>query len=80
MGNEPRENPDRITGLLHQLNNDLSLVMGHVDLASRLASDVAEGKLVEKLEAVKSAARRMAVRIRAHQASAQERVEQAVLS
>ena len=80
MGNEPREDPDRITGLLHQLNNDLSLVMGHVDLASRLASGGAEDKLVEKLKAVKSAARRMAVRIRAHQASNQGRLEQAVLS
>jgi len=48
-----------VRDLLHKLNNDLSLVMGYIDLASRSAK-TGPAQIVQRLEAARDAAKRMA--------------------
>lgn len=52
--------------MLHQLNNDLSLIMGHLELAINSASG--NEKLLKRLEASRAAAQRMADRVKENQA------------
>ncbi|MCC6148674.1 MAG: hypothetical protein IT461_00360 [Planctomycetes bacterium] len=61
---------DLVGPLLHQLNNDLSLIMGHLELA--LNSAGSNEKLLKRLEASRAAAQRMADRVRENQAKVRE--------
>lgn len=57
---------DPVSKLLHDLNNDLGLIMGHLDLALRGADSVPEG-LRRRLENALKATHRMADTIKAVQ-------------
>lgn len=50
--------------LLHDLNNDLGLVLGHAELALLAAGRTGDAPMTEKLEKIREAARRMADRVR----------------
>ncbi len=68
MINEPASQPAHLGELLHQLNNDLSLIVGHLDLALHAAGG--NEKLLKRLESARAASQRMTDRIRATQSKA----------
>ncbi|MCC6466077.1 MAG: hypothetical protein IT463_12125 [Planctomycetes bacterium] len=68
---------EQIRNLLHQLNNDLSLIMGHVDLALRQAPECP--KLAKKLDSIKRAATRMAGNVRDAQVQARSAAKKTAL-
>jgi hypothetical protein len=51
-----------LRNLLHKLNNDLSLVIGYIDLALRSAKD-SPSHMTGRLNSAKDAAKRMAISI-----------------
>ena len=55
--------------LLHDLNNDLGVVIGHLDLALRHADKLDEATL-KRLETIKKATARMGDRVKKAQADA----------
>lgn len=61
---------DLVGPMLHQLNNDLSLIMGHLELALNVAGG--NEKLLKRLEASRAAAIRMADRVRENQTKVRE--------
>jgi signal transduction histidine kinase len=61
-----------VARLLHNLNNDLGVVIGHVELALRKADDLPP-ELVRRLEAIRGAAERMTDRIKAAQSASGDR-------
>lgn len=75
--NHPTD-PEELRTLLHQLNNDLSLVLGYIDLAARAARNGPD-QVTGRLVSAKDAARRMAASITQAQKAARSaaaRVEQ----
>ena len=50
----------QVEELLHQLNNDLTLIMGQLELAAMAAGDDVPPKFLKKVEAARTAADRMA--------------------
>lgn len=61
---------DLVGPMLHQLNNDLSLIMGHLELA--LKSAEGNEKLLKRVQASHAAAVRMAERVKENQARVRE--------
>lgn len=60
-----------LRNLLHKLNNDLSLILGYIDLAARAAKDGPE-TITSRLQSAKDSARRMAASIVEAQKAARE--------
>jgi len=67
MAETPPTAHELVGPLLHQLNNDLSLILGHVELA--LNSAAGNEKLLKRLNSVLAATQRMAERVKETQAS-----------
>ncbi len=62
---------ENISRLLHDLNNDLGVIVGHVDLALRKADKLSE-PMARRLESIKRAAERMNGNIKKAQSNARE--------
>jgi signal transduction histidine kinase len=65
------DHAESISRLLHDLNNDLGVIVGHVDLALRKADKLPE-PMARRLESIKRAAERMNGSIKKAQSSARE--------
>ncbi|GIK53303.1 MAG: hypothetical protein HPKKFMNG_01332 [Planctomycetes bacterium] len=65
MQDEITQPVGHVRNLLHQLNNDLSLILGHLDLAVHSAGG--NEKLLKRLEASRAATQRMAEHVRESQ-------------
>ncbi len=70
MAETPPTAHELVGPLLHQLNNDLSLIMGHLELA--INSATGNEKLHKRLNSTLAAAQRMADRVKETQATVRQ--------
>lgn len=60
---------DDVSAILHDLNNDLGVIVGHLDLAIRKGQELPDS-LLKRLQSIKRTSTRMADNIKRAQASA----------